>query len=65
MAAASVVAKYLREACMAAFNRFWQGRRPDLKPTAGYPSDAKRFLAEIESDAASLGLERDAFWRCR
>lgn len=65
VAAASIVAKYLREACMEAFNRFWQARRPDLRPTAGYPTDAKRFLAEIEADATALGLERDTYWRCR
>lgn len=65
VAAASIVAKYLREACMAAFNRFWLARRPGLKPTAGYPLDAKRFFAEVEADAAALGLHRDAYWRCR
>ncbi len=65
VAAASIVAKYLREASMAAFNRFWLARHPGLRPTAGYPLDAKRFLAAIEADAASLGLDRDDFWRSR
>jgi len=65
VAAASIVAKYMREAAMAAFNRFWLARCPGLRPTAGYPNDAKRFLAEIEAHAASLGLDRSVFWRCR
>ena len=65
VAAASLVAKYLREACMAAFNRFWMARQPGLRPTAGYPVDAKRFLDDIEADAQSLGLCHNDFWRCR
>lgn len=65
VAAASIVAKYLREAAMSAFNRYWLARKPDLRPTAGYPVDAKRFLAEIENDAVALGLGRGDYWRCR
>jgi hypothetical protein len=65
VAAASLIAKYLREACMEAFNRFWLARRPDLRPTRGYPSDARRFLAEIRGDADALGLEPPTYWRDR
>jgi ribonuclease HII len=65
VAAASIVAKYLREACMEAFNRFWSVRRPELRPTKGYPTDARRFLEAIEADAAALGLDRETYWRCR
>ncbi len=65
VAAASIVAKYLREACMEAFNRYWLARQPNLRPTRGYPVDAKRFLNAIERDAADLGLDRDVYWRCR
>ena len=65
VAAASIVAKYLREACMEAFNRYWLSRQPDLRPTRGYPGDARRFLTAIEADAARLGLEREVFWRER
>lgn len=65
VAAASIVAKYIREASMAAFNRFWLARRPELRPTAGYPGDSRRFLEEIAAEAQALGLERDTYWRCR
>jgi ribonuclease HII len=65
VAAASLVAKYIREACMEAFNRFWLARRPDLRPTRGYPGDARRFLKEIRRDAAELGLKRGTYWRSR
>ncbi|MBA3314467.1 MAG: hypothetical protein M3552_05925 [Planctomycetota bacterium] len=65
VAAASIVAKYLREACMEAFNAYWLARQPNLRPTRGYPVDAKRFLEAIEVEAADLGLERDVYWRCR
>lgn len=51
VALASMVAKYLRELAMARFNRYWGARSTDLlgvaiKPTAGYGSDAGRWLAE-------------------
>jgi len=41
---------------MGEFNRFWQGRVPGLKPTAGYPSDAKRFYDAIRPAAQRLGV---------
>ena len=65
VAAASLIAKYLREACMDAFNRYWLARRPELRPTRGYPVDAGRFLAAIEADATALGLDRQNYWRSR
>lgn len=65
VAAASIVAKYLREASMAAFNRFWTRRNPELRHTAGYPQDARRFLEAIKHDVGALGLERRDFWRIR
>jgi len=59
VAAASLVSKYLRELAMLAFNRFWQRHLPGLRPTAGYPVDAQRFLAEIASIQQRLGLSAD------
>lgn len=47
VALASMLAKYVRELYMLAFNAYWQGRSEGLKPTAGYALDAKRFLREI------------------
>jgi len=65
VAAASIVAKYLREACMESFNAYWLERQPNLRPTRGYPIDARRFLEAIEVEAADLGLERETYWRGR
>ncbi len=64
-ALASMGAKYLRELCMLAFNRFWAAKIGDLKPTAGYPVDARRFRAEVCSIQHELGIEDRIFWRNR
>lgn len=47
-ALASMNAKYTRELYMRAFNDYWTSRVSDLKPTAGYAQDAKRFLEDIQ-----------------
>jgi hypothetical protein len=64
-ALASMAAKYLREVCMAQFNRFWQRHAPGLAPTAGYPVDAARFYAAIRPAMAGLGIAAEDVWRCR
>ena len=64
-ALASMVSKYLRELAMGAFNRFWSTHLPDLKPTAGYPQDARRFKAEIEATQKKLGIDDAVLWRMR
>lgn len=64
-ALASMLAKYLREGLMGAFNQFWKGHMPSIKPTAGYPVDAKRFRRQIESHAETLGLATQDWWRSR
>jgi hypothetical protein len=55
-ALASMLAKYLRERLMERFNSFWQTHLPELRPTAGYPVDARRFRAAIEATAVKLKL---------
>jgi len=47
VAAASCIAKYARELHMLLLNRHWSGRFAWLKPTAGYPEDAKRWLHQL------------------
>jgi len=64
-ALASMASKYLRELAMRAFNHFWCSRVPGLKPTAGYPQDAKRFKAAIAGVQAELGINDDIVWRWR
>jgi hypothetical protein len=63
VALASMVSKYLREVLMREFNRFWQAQVPGLKPTAGYPGDAARFLDGIRPALVRLGLAESAVWR--
>jgi hypothetical protein len=65
VALASMLCKYLREVCMRQFNRFWEKHVPGIKPTAGYPVDAKRFFAEIKPAMAKLGLADDQVRRKR
>jgi len=65
VAVSSMIAKYLREISMELFNRYWREKFPDLKPTKGYPQDAKRFRKEIENECQKLGLPESDWWRCR
>jgi len=64
-ALASMVAKYLRELAMQAFNAYWCERLPDLQPTAGYPADARRFKEEIAQLQAAENIPDSTLWRNR
>ncbi|MEX0818767.1 MAG: hypothetical protein WD070_04210 [Pirellulaceae bacterium] len=64
-ALASMVSKYLRELAMNAFNAYWRLQLPELKPTAGYPTDAKRFRAEIAMVQQQIGIQDRVLWRDR
>lgn len=64
-AVASMAAKYLRELAMLAFNEFWMRELPGLRPTAGYPVDAKRFHAEIAPRQRELGIADAHLWRVK
>jgi hypothetical protein len=63
VALASMLAKYLREVFMRQFNRYWLAHVPGLKPTAGYPGDAKRFYDAIRPAMARLGVPEHTVWR--
>lgn len=52
VALASMTAKLVRELAMARFNRSWASRLPELKPTAGYVTDARRWLADVRATGA-------------
>jgi len=65
VAMASMVAKTIREISMDQFNAFWNRHLPELKPTAGYPQDAKRYLKEIEPLLPSLNLPMEHLWRSK
>ena len=62
-ALASMVAKYVREIFMMLWNEYWKLKIPDLKPTKGYPVDAKRFKSEIEATQLELGIKDHLIWR--
>jgi hypothetical protein len=64
-ALASMTAKYHRELAMRAFNDFWVKQVPGLRPTAGYPADAKRFKAAIADRQRTLGIDDRDLWRNR
>lgn len=64
-ALASMLAKYLREQAMEAFNAYWCEQIPGLNRTAGYPLDAKRFKAQIHDRQRELGIDDDLIWRNR
>ncbi len=64
-ALASMVSKYLRELSMRAFNEFWRQFDPSLRPTAGYPVDARRFKQEIARFQTKLAIDDCLLWRSR
>ncbi|MCA9068255.1 MAG: hypothetical protein KDA84_04995 [Planctomycetaceae bacterium] len=65
VAVASMVSKYLRELAMECFNRYWQTYLPDLKPTKGYPVDARRFRNDIAEVQKKLNIPDAILWRDR
>ncbi len=65
VALASMTAKYVRELLMERFNDWWLARCPAVRPTAGYYTDAQRFLGEIEATRAQAGLAAERFVRSR
>ena len=65
IALASMCAKYVREIYMQRWNRYWQIHLPHLKPTKGYPVDAKRFKKDIASKQKKLGIADNDIWRNR
>jgi ribonuclease HII len=65
VALASMMAKYVRELFMLRFQRFWSEHAPEVKPSAGYSGDGKRFLQAIESTMGRMGLDPRHLVRCR
>lgn len=65
VALASMVSKLMREKWMDQFNAWFARRIPDLRPTAGYPVDAKRFAADIESYCKDQRISKEFWWRLK
>jgi ribonuclease HII len=65
VALASCLAKYARETWMEGFNAYFASLQSGLLPTAGYVTDARRWLEEAGPALALCGLERTALVRER
>lgn len=65
VALASMISKYWREVLMGQFNAFFRIHLPEVKATAGYPEDAKRFWKDVAAVREKLGLADEAWWRKR
>ena len=63
VALASMTAKLVRELQMARLNRFFAARLPELKPTAGYVQDGRRFMQEIDHLVESMALDQSRLVR--
>jgi ribonuclease HIII len=63
---ASMISKYLRERAMEQFNIWWRAETgADVKPTAGYYSDAQRWLAEMAPYLERCGPPTEQWVRIR
>ena len=66
VALASMICKYLRELFMERLNAYFLDRVDrELRPTAGYPGDAERFLEAIGPALPRLGIQRELLVRQR
>ncbi|MHC4064197.1 MAG: hypothetical protein ACYSUI_06800 [Planctomycetota bacterium] len=65
VALASIYSKYLRELFMRGLNEYWSQRVGSLRPTAGYYTDACRFLKDIDSAIGQHGVSREMLVRSR
>ncbi len=63
IALASMAAKFARELHMRRLNAFFARHVPDLKPTAGYVLDGRRWVAEVGSAATALGIDESSLVR--
>jgi hypothetical protein len=64
-ALASQLAKYARERAMAELNSWFGARLPGLKPSAGYPLDARRWLSETAVFRQNAGIPPELIQRSR
>ncbi len=65
VALGSIYSKYLRELYMGMFNDYWCEQIAGLKPTAGYYSDAQRWLRDAAPAIRRLSIDRGLLVRER
>lgn len=63
VALASMIAKYVRELMMLRMNHFFGERLPELRPTAGYVQDARRYLVDIAPVIAAEQIDSEQLIR--
>lgn len=63
VALASMLSKYTRELLMVRFQNWFALRAPQVKPTAGYARDARRFWEEIQPLLIELSIDPDRLKR--
>lgn len=63
VALASMAAKYTRELSMRRLNAYFADRLPNLRPTAGYVEDGRRYLAEVKPVLAAEQIAETDFVR--
>jgi hypothetical protein len=60
-----MAAKLVRELLMERFNVFFLTQDPKLSPTAGYPTDAVRFLKETAELRRQMGISDEVLIRAK
>ncbi len=63
VALASMISKYTRELWMSRFKAWFTARAPQIKPTAGYGVDAKRFWQEVQPVLPALSIKPERLRR--
>jgi len=64
-ALASMLSKYVREVFLGLLNDFWAKRVTHLQPTAGYVTDGRRFLDDIDAIRHAEAIPLGLLARCR
>ncbi len=62
---ASMVSKYLRELLMANINRYFIAQHKQLKPTAGYWKDGRRFINDLKTHLPHVRYDHQQLIRSR
>jgi ribonuclease HII len=65
IALASMAAKLTRELHMRRMNAFFARHVPELKPTAGYVQDGRRWMEQVAPAAQALGIAQETLVRTR
>ncbi|WP_428387395.1 hypothetical protein [Mucisphaera sp.] len=63
VALASMLAKYSRELMMDRLNSYFIRHLPDLKPTAGYTTDGRRFMNDLKPHLPALDIHPHSLCR--